>query len=183
MPGRKTVAGRPGRLQEGVAPPPSAKPAPSEMSSGSREYLRHLYLDATSTIRHYDTLRATFTQIFGALLTIFGSLAGAQALHAQMVAWVLPAAATLTLLSVLALAGVLKFNDLIALQRRRASLAMRRYEVEVGDVDLSGINKDAKEAGKGAMARVGLGQIWVAILVVLLGANASILVAALLERF
>src|SRR5262245_48184283 len=98
------------------------------ISAHTLEYLKEIYFDATETIRHYDGLRASFTQTFASLLAIFTSVVSAAALQGMANTLVPAAAAVVSILSLLGLGVILKLNDLINLQRRRAREAMSVFQ-------------------------------------------------------
>jgi len=152
---------------------------PRSISQTSSEFLRSIYFDATATIRHYDGVRATFTQIFAAILAAFTS-AGATLFSRITAEWLLTASTLLALLSCLAILAVLKLNDLIALQRKRAATAMRDYQDIAGDFDFVSINLKAREASRiPFVSRINLGAVWVSIFAMLGLVNLGISALAL----
>ena len=142
--------------------------SPPETSDSSLEYLKALYFDATNTIRHYDAQRAAFTTIFGSLLSLLASVVTAATLQG-VAGKLIPAGAGLaTILSVMSLLAVLKYSALIHLQRKRAAIAMARYQSAAADVDLMTINQQAKGAvRKHFGSRFDLSVVWAGIFVLL----------------
>jgi hypothetical protein len=148
----------------------------NKISSISLEFLKTVYIDATNTIRHYDGQRTSFAQIFVALLSILTTVITAATLQGIAASLVPMAAGVGTVLSLISILAVLKFDGLIALQRKRAAIAMRCYEEKAGDIDLMSINRNAKLSLRTKIsARIDLGALWVAMFVVLALANVAIL--------
>lgn len=135
--------------------------------SATPEFIKAIYFDATETIRHYDGVRATFTEIFAAMIAVF--MSGGAALFAHIsLNWLLGGSLVLLALSTTSLIAILKINDLIALQRSRAAQAMQSYRELVKDFDLSAINSKARDSSRSMMiSRVSLGSVWASMFAIL----------------
>jgi hypothetical protein len=158
----------------------------SETAAEAEDFLKEIYADATTTIRHYDVQRSSFTTIFASLLAIFGTIlvaAGLSTTHEPYFVSIAVASAIMVALSITSCLVVLKFDALIALQRRRASLALQHYEQARSlSNHLSQINADARSAtAKLIGSRFSLGSLWLAIFLILTAAGMGVMVWALLK--
>ena len=113
------------------------------MAEERQKFIQAIYLDATSTIRHYDASRTSFGQMFGSLLS-FLTAGLAATLSSDASSTIFPVVAVaLALLSGIALCVNVKFSALIDLQRSRAAAALAAFEQADG-TNLSQINEEAK---------------------------------------
>src|SRR5688572_19301885 len=102
-------------------------------------FVQAIYFDATTTVRHYDSSRTTFVQLFTAVLVLLTSASvfassESSGLHREIA---LSSSGIAVMLTSLGSAIVLRFNALIAIQRQRAKLSMRRFEELSKETELS----------------------------------------------
>jgi hypothetical protein len=143
----------------------------------TQEFLQAIYLDATQTIRHYDSQRATFTQIFASVITVFLSAITAATTQNAVIETLPVASAVATALSFYSVLAILKFNSLIRLQRARATAAMTQYQSLIDGWDFLAINEEAKRrTTTNRMMSIQMGHIWAGIFVVLFLGNVSVFV-------
>lgn len=151
---------RPG--EEGTPAIASTNRVLSDHENGLK-FLQSIYLDATNTIRHYDTQRAGLGALLGTVLTIISS--GLVALsRPDAINNLLPiGAGFLALVSVAFLIAVIKINYLIILQRARAREAVKLYQAATGDAIFLELPNSARKATRSLAARVSLGHVWVSL--------------------
>jgi hypothetical protein len=140
-------------------------------TSGLGNAFKDLYVDATTTIRHYDVQRSSFTTIFASLLAIFGTVivaAGFGEKHPPYLLSIAIASMVMVALAVTSCLVVLKFEALIVLQRHRARFALQNYERAISSDLLSKINQDARIASAAHVgSRLSLGKLWLSMFVIL----------------
>lgn len=136
------------------------------------EILRSIYFDAVATIRHYDSQRASFTQLILSALTVLVGFSIVSAKPDDAATLVRALAGVGVALSVIGLLVSGKLNDLILRQRLRARLALEALEAEADDTVLSDIDRalDIRSA-KSGWGHVSLRTIWSLVFVVYLAAN------------
>jgi hypothetical protein len=156
----------------------------TDVSSGSLDFLRSVYLDATSTIRHYDSERASFARIYVTVLSLITTaLVAATSGNFDSAALVIGAVVACAL-SVIALLSTVKLSSLISLQRARARIAMELYQQTMDDLDLLAINPEARRNIGNSMASIlSLSSLWVAMFAVFLIANVAVMIIVLLRVF
>jgi hypothetical protein len=144
---------------------------PSELEIEAKEFFKELYTDATTTIRHYDVQRSSFTTIFASLLAVFGTVIVAAGLgdkHPPYLVAIIIASTVMVALSVTSCLVVLKFEALIVLQRHRARLALQNYERAYSSDLLSKINQEARAASsKLTGSRLSLAKLWLSMFFIL----------------
>lgn len=143
----------------------------TDSGSGSTDFFKELYTDATTTIRHYDVQRSSFTTIFASLLAIFGTIivaAGLGEKHPPYLVAIVIASIVMVALSITSCLVVLKFEALIVLQRHRARLALQSFERAYSSNMLSKINQDARAASAKLIgSRLSLAKLWLSMFVIL----------------
>lgn len=145
--------------------------------TNSSSLLKDVYLDAISTIRHYDGQRATFTQLTLSALTVLAGLAIINAKSDSAPELLRGLAAVGVAISITALLVVAKLHQLIKGQRLRARLALTKLEGE-GECPIGEIDTEVKARGrKTLLGRTSLRNIWSLIFVVYLIANSLVLLA------
>lgn len=144
--------------------------------AASVDFLKAIYLDATTTIRHYDTIRATFTQIFVSILTVSTTIFVASSMQDMPSYMRISGSITLVGLCALAIVAVAKINSLIDLQRRRATNAMKKFGDIVKTTDYKAINEEAKLEQKNILlTRLPLSRIWAGFFYLILMLNIGVL--------
>ena len=150
----------------------------SHPEADANNLFKEIYLDATTTIRHYDVQRSSFTTIFASLLAIFGTIlvaAGLGATHQPYLLCIAFASVVMVALSIVSCLVVLKFDALIKLHRERASLAIKGYEQAHSVNDLSRIDANARSATSRLLAsRLSLGSLWLTIFLILTAAGVAL---------
>lgn len=155
-----------------------------------RKFIQSIYLDATATIRHYDSARTTFAQMFTSLLSFLtaGLTVSISLGLSNSAATIMTSA--LVLLSLIALLTNAKFSALIALQRSRAAGAMALYDAETGTEEatacpvpvLTTINSEAKLSTKSLVgSKYSLSAMWTLIFLVVAMANIGLLAIVLVR--
>jgi hypothetical protein len=156
-----------------------AENSTSELATEAKEFFKELYADATTTIRHYDVQRSSFTTIFASLLAIFGTVIvamGSGEKHPPYLLAIAVASLIMVALSATSCLVVLKFNALIAHQRHRARLALQSYERIHSSGLLSKIDVDAKAASaKLSGSHLSLGKLWLTMFLILTLSGLSLL--------
>jgi len=147
------------------------------MTEERQKFVQAIYLDATSTIRHYDGARTSFGQMFGSLLS-FLTAGLAAALSADLSPRIIPfVAVALTLLSAIALLVNAKLSALIALQRSRAAAALAAFEPSEDGRLLVEINEQAKRrTARQFGSRYSLSSLWMLIFATVAAVNLILLI-------
>lgn len=141
-----------------------------------QQYIKEIYFDATTTIRHYDGVRSSFTQIYGSLVAIFTTTSSYFAKSLDGPYFFLGSAVSLSM-SVLGLFIILKINSLLRLQRRRASIAMSQLEENIGISTFFSINNRAKSSQNDDITnKISLSVLWCGIFAVLIAINFLLLI-------
>jgi hypothetical protein len=154
-------------------------------SEKSLSFLQAIYFDATATIRHYDSSRTTFVQLFAAVLVLLTSASVFAAGESDGIrrSIILTASAVATILTAIGAAIVLRFNSLILLQRERAKLSMRQFEELSGEAGLSLINAEARtRAHQRSIWLPAMGSLWVAMFAAIGAGNVLIFAIAWQQR-
>lgn len=146
----------------------------------SCDFLKSIYLDATATIRHYDSERASFAKTFISILSILTSLelvSISQNLQRPLLSIL---SGITTLLSFFLIFAIQKFASLIILQKKRAIEAMNLFQKELDSIDFSSINHFAKkEALEEEKVRLSVNSIWTTIFCFVSLANFSVFLYSL----
>lgn len=139
------------------------------------DFLKEIYFDATSTIRHYDTQRTGFTQLVLSALTVMIGFIIALS-KPETPSLVLQGLAVVGM--TLSIAGFViagKLGTLISRQRNRARLALEKLEAEWKDSPISEIDAELKAGSKdGIFSGVKLETIWSCIFIIYLVFNVGI---------
>jgi hypothetical protein len=145
---------------------------PEQPTTNGKEELNKLlsgnYFDATSTIRHYDTLRATFSSFLLSALALMGAFFATQSKGGNP-----QAVRTLAIIAMLlALLGVLvaiKLDGLIDRQRLRARASIRILEEATGVTAISKVDQEVRERSNALLSNViSLNALWVGLFVAML---------------
>jgi hypothetical protein len=121
------------------------------------------YFDATSTIRHYDTQRATFASLSLSALAFLTGFASTQAKVGGSVLIFRCLALTGLLLAVLSVVVVAKLASLVDQQRLRARSASDILHDEFGMTAVRVVDERVRDGSKASVLRkLRLSSLWIA---------------------
>lgn len=148
------------------------------MKDETLKFLQAIYFDATTTIRHYDSTRTSFGQMFAAILSFITALAVAGTTTGAAPRLLVPLAGLAMLLSIVAVAIMARFGKLIEFQRKRASAAMEAFERGAGENGLTAVQAEAQRRA-GPRPRIRLRHLWVLVFTLVAAANVAVLATVL----
>jgi hypothetical protein len=125
------------------------------------------YFDATSTIRHYDSLRATFSSLSLSALALLGGFSAAQ-MKGGSPETIRALAIVGLLLALLSILTVIKLSYLIERQRLRARVSIRLLEECTGGPAISLVDREVRETSKTwVTSSLSLNSLWTGFFVAL----------------
>jgi hypothetical protein len=134
--------------------------------------LKENYFDATDTIRHYDTVRGTFSSIFLSALALLASYATAQLKDVNNFQVLRGVGIIGSVLSVLSVLVVMKLGSLIERQRIRARSSIRILEEITQQRAISRVDEETiSSIGSSWLSKVSLGVLWTSLFLVFLLIN------------
>src|SRR5262245_48225150 len=144
-----------------------SEPLPADITSRAEmererrtKLLSDNYFDATSTIRHYDTLRVTFSSLSLSALALMAGFLYVQ-VKGGSPETVRALGVVSSLVALISVIVVVKLSSLIARQRLRARFSVRIIEEEFGAPSISRVDREVRETSRTWLTNpISLSSLW-----------------------